>query len=192
MHLENRDKRDSLIYDPQIKGYDNTFWANVSGTPTIASSKIRYNAATSASFMLFEFVELLNFSITVPAAPTSGDSRRWGLLAPATGTVSAIGAVYFDITGAVFTVHVVDSAGNDQSQTITWSTGNWDGHAIVYGIAWEADRVQFWVNGSIVATFGAISNKTIPFTALPLYIKNGNSDNMDVGYVDVRGAAGMI
>jgi hypothetical protein len=189
MQLENRDKRDSLIYDPQIKGFDSSFWSQLVGTTSVSSGKLRYNAASSASFILFEFGDLFNFMVNVPAQPTSGDSRRWGLFAPAT---TNIGAIYFDITGAVFTVHVIDSAGNDQSKTLTWNNAAWSGNSIVYGIAWTPDRVQFWINGAIVATFGILSGNVIPFTALPLYIKNGNSDNMDVSYVDVRKAAGIV
>lgn len=189
MQLENRDKRDSLIYDPQIKGFDASFWSQLSGTTTVASGKLRYNAASSASFILFEFADLFNFMVNVPVQPTSGDSRRWGLFSPATGN---IGAMYFDITGAVFTVKVVDSSGNVQSKTITWNNAAWSANDIVYGIAWTPDRVQFWINGAIVATFGILAGNTIPFTALPLYIKNGNADNMDVSYVDVRKAAGIV
>src|SRR6185437_3121401 len=177
MELINRDKRDSLIYDPQIKGLDAAFWSQLTGTTTVSGGKLRYNNASSASFILFAFAEIVNFTVNVPAQPTSGDSRRWGLFAPAT---TKLGALYFDITGAVFTVHVVDSAGNDQSKTITWNNAAWSGNDIVFGIAWEPDRVQFWINGAIVATFAIVSQNTIPYNGLPLYIKNGNGDNMDV------------
>lgn len=188
MHNEDRDKRDSLIYDPVSKGFDASFFATLSGTPAASGGKLQFNNASVASFMLFEFVNLANFTLTVPAVPTSGDARRWGFYSPAT---TAIGALYFDITGTAFTVNVVDSSGNLTSKAITWS-GAWTNTQIVYGIAWEADRVQFWVNGAIVATFAIISGNVIPFTALPLYIKNGNADNLTVAYLDLRRIAGTV
>lgn len=189
MEYDRRENRDSLIYDPQIKGFDASFWSQLSGTTTVASGKLRFNAASSASFTLYEFVELLNFMVTVPAQPTSGDARRFGLFSPAT---TNIGAIYFDITGTAFTANVVDSSGNAQSKTLTWNNAVWSGNPIVFGIAWEPNRIQFWANGAIVATFAIESANTIPFTAIPLYIKNGNADNMDVSYVDVRRPAGIV
>jgi hypothetical protein len=189
MQLENRDKRDSLIYDPQIKGGDASFWSQLSGTTSISSGKLRYNAASSASFILFEFTEFTTFVVNVPANPTSGDNRKWGFLAPAT---TNIGAIYFHINDATFRVNVIDSQGNTQSKTVTWSNALWTGNAIPFSIAWEPDRVQFWANGAIIATFAIVAGNTIPFTALPLYIQNSNSDNMDVSYVDVRKAAGIV
>ena len=106
-----------------------------------------------------------------------------------------IGALYFDITGAVFTAKVID--GNGQTQTTNPHVESSRGAQLIpaFKIAWEPDRVQFWAGGAIVATFGvtsAATAKSIPFIALPLYIKNGNSDNMDVAYVDVRHAAGIV
>jgi len=190
MHLNDRDKRDSIIYDPKIKGFDSSFFATLSGTPTVSSGNLRFNNASVSSYLQFEFIEMLNFMVTVPAVPTSGDARRFGLFAPATAN---IGALYFDITDTTFSAKCIDSSGNIQTQTITW-VGAWTANPIVYGIAWEQNRVQFWVNGAIVATFSVTSGSpgaAIPFTSLPLYIKNTNADNMDVAYIDIRHAAGI-
>ena len=189
MELLNLDKRDGYIYDPAIKGLDANFFAQLAGTTTVASSKLRYNAATNASFLEHEFGRIV-YSLTIPVKPTAGDSRRWGLYAP--GASADMGAIYFDITGAVFTVVVIDSQGNSRSSTITWLDPTWTNTPIKFEIDWAPDRIQFWVNGGIVATFAQISTAGIPFIALPLYVKNGNADNMDLSYICVKRAAGIV
>lgn len=192
MELLNRDKRDSYIYDSTIKGFDANFWKQIAGTTTIASNKMRLNAATQASFILHEFA-FIDIKINVPAKPTAGDSRRWGLFAPSASGDQ--GAIYFDITGTAFTANVIDANGQTQTSTLTWNDGSWSATDIIFTIKWEPDIVQFWVNGTILATFQVISASTakgIPFIALPLYFKNGNSDNMDISYIAVQQAAGIV
>ena len=190
MELLNRDKRDGYIYDPIIKGVDSNYWSQIAGTITVASNKLRFNAATGASFLLHEFVDQLDFIVNVPVKPTSGDSRRFGLYSPAGS--SQQGAIYFDITDTAFTVVVIDSFGQSQTLTLTWDDTNWTAKDILFRIKWEPDIVQFWVDGSILGTFSTTSSASIPFVGLPIYIKNGNADNMDITYVAVRRAAGIV
>lgn len=197
MELLNRDKRDGYVYDVAIKGLDANFWANVTGTPTVSSGKIRLNAAKMASYMLHEFADV-EFLLTIPAAPTAGDVRQFGLKA---SSATTMGACYFDIAGTVFTAKVFDNQGNSKSVTITWNAA-WTNAATLFRIVWEADRIQFWT-GIVTAGIAAYTlNATIaspqdlgsvPYDiALPVLINNANADNMDLTYLAVRNAAGIV
>lgn len=191
MELEHRDHRDSYIYDPTIKGFDSSFWATLAGTPTNASP-IVLNVATIASFGLHEFVQEADFSLNVVTAPTAGHSRRWGFFSPAAGL--GAGSAYFDITGTTFSVNISDNAGNTQTLAVAWLSA-WTNHQITYKICWETNRVQFWVNGAIVATFQpnyqAVTSE-IPYGALPLYIKNAVADAFAVYFVNILRPAGIV
>lgn len=194
MELLNRDKRDGYIYDCSIKGLDSNFWANVTGTPTVSTGKIRLNAATMASFILHEFADI-EFGMNIPAVPTSGDSRRFGFFSPAAPNV---GAAYFDITGTVFTANVLDASGNLKQVTLTFTAG-WAATETIYRITFEKDIVRFWVGtlSANISTWILLTTIAAPQTGLsimplPVYIKNGNSDNVDLTYMAVRQAAGIV
>lgn len=189
MELEHRDKRDSYIYDPVIKGFDGSFWSTITGTPTVSNGAIVLNAATIASYGLHEFVQQLDFNLLIITAPAGGQSRRFGLYSPAGG--SAAGYAYFDVTGTVFTVNISDNSGNVQSAAITWQSA-WTNNPITYGIHWETNRIQFWINGAIVATFSPTATAAIPFGALPLYVKNGVADNSAINWINVLRPAGIV
>src|SRR4029077_11207968 len=98
------DKREGYIYDPVVKQYDTTFWKTMTGTPTVSSNKLRYNAAASASYLLHMFADI-EFMVNVPVKPTSGDVRQWGLKNQAE---TARGAIYFDITDTTFSIKAID------------------------------------------------------------------------------------
>lgn len=192
------DKRDGYIYDPIVKGYDTTFWKSVTGTPTISSNQIQYNAQASASYLLHIYTEM-EFLVTIPAVPTSGDSRQFGLKNPATNN---LGAVYFDITGATFSGKIYDSAGNLYTVPLTFTSG-WAATATVFKIRWEPGQILFYAgttaetiallgSASVGATPGVGTKAIIPYGPLAAYINNSNSDNLLVGYMAVRRAASII
>jgi len=189
MELLSRDKRDGYVYDPIVKQYDTTFWKATTGTPAMSGNVLRFNAAAVGSYIQHIYADI-EFNLTVPTAPTSGDARHWGLRNPSSDNM---GAVYFKIAGAVFTAEVVDSAGNATSTTLSWSAG-YTATATTYRIRWEADHIFFYINGVIVATVSTAntSKNQIPCDALLARIVNGNADNMDLTYMWVRRAASII
>jgi hypothetical protein len=194
LELLRKDFRDGYIYDGVIKQFDTAFWKQTAGTTTMSTNKLLYNAAATASYIQHEFADV-EFALTVPAVPTSGDLRHWGLRAPASLN---FGATYFDVAGTVFSCKVVDNVGNAYSKTVVWSAA-WTAVETLFRIVWEPDRIQFLagvVTGGVVAytvlaTFDTLSNQ-IPLIALPLRISNGNSDNLLCAYVAVRRAAGIV
>lgn len=188
------DKRDGYIYDPIVRGYDTTtpFWKSISGTPTITSGLLSFNAAESASWLLHLYAEM-EFLLNIPAQPTSGDVRRFGLQNPASDN---LGAAYFDTTGTAFTANVIDGNGTKKTTTITWDNTNWSAAAVVYRIRWEKDQVLFLIGTNtnamkIVASF-ASNVVSIPLGPLALHVKNGNSDAMLFTYIAAKRAAALI
>ncbi len=169
-------KRSGYIYDPVIKQYDTAFWKTTSGTPAISSTVLRFTSAAAASYLLHKFGDF-EFAFNVPTTPSAGEAKHWGLRAPSTDTQ---GAAYFEIAGAVFTCVTCDDAGTAETTTLTWSA--YQAAATKFRILWEADRVQFMIDGSIVAT-----HKTrVPSNALPLRIVNADADNCDLSYIKMR------
>src|SRR3972149_5269962 len=113
MELIDRDKRDGYTYDVVIKQYDTTFWKPTTGTPTVASNKLRLTSAAVASYLQHAYGDY-EFALNVPTTPSSGEGKHWGLRSPAT---DSLGAAYFEIAGAVFTAVSVDDGGTAQTTT---------------------------------------------------------------------------
>lgn len=187
------DKRDGYIYDPIVRGYDTTtpFWKSISGTPTVTSGLLSFNAAESASWLLHLYAEM-EFLLSIPAVPTSGDVRRFGLQNPASDN---LGAAYYDTAGIAFTANVIDGNGTKKTTAITWLS-SWTATATVFRIRWEKDQVLFLIGTNtnamnIVASFTS-QNVSIPLGPLALHIKNGNSDAMLFTYLAAKRAAALI
>src|ERR1700722_15188525 len=104
MQLLHRDHRDSQIYNPSVRGFDESFWQTISGTPSGsagAGNVITLNAGVITSFVQYEFPERAEFMVTVPNAPTGGQAtRQWGFATPGS---TKPGAAYFQTSGAAFT-----------------------------------------------------------------------------------------
>lgn len=163
----------SFYYDPQRQGYDTDLWKSITSAPTISSNKLRFNAATAIQYAdctkgIFEF------KMTVPAAPTTGDVRQFGLM-----SLNRSMYAVFDITDDVFSVKTKDALGSTKSTTITWDS-TWTNAAISFTIQWIGFDVVFKVNNRRMARH---EEKT-PTGPVSAYIKNGNSDNMDMTYLE--------
>lgn len=182
MELLDKDKRDGYVYDVIIKQFDTYFWKQTTGTSTVASNKLRCNAAALASYLQHKYGDF-EFGLNIPTTPSSGEAKHWGLRLPSTDHV---GAAYFEISGATFRVVSVDSGGTSESTTVTWTS--YENAETKYRIVWRPEAVQFYINGVIVATH----TTRVPLGPLPLRIVNADSDNVDLGYVVVRQAAAII
>lgn len=183
MELLDKDKRDGYVYDPVIKQYDTAFWRTTTGTPAMSSTVLRFTSAGVSSYLLHLFADV-EFSLNVPTTPSAGEAKQWGFRNPSGDN---LGAAYFEITGATFRVVTVDDGGTSQTTAVTWTAG-WEGAATEYRMLWDADRVIFYVNGTIVATHTA----RVPSNALSLRILNSDADNTDLSYLAVRRAAAII
>ena len=88
----------SFIYDPQKSGYDDSVWKTLSGTPAVASNKLRFNAAAAIEY--YDVVRgVFNFGVNVPSAPsnalltggTAATTQMLGILTGGTSATSVIG-----------------------------------------------------------------------------------------------------
>ena len=181
MEQNDKDKRDGLIYDVIIKGYDLGFFKATTGTPTVSSNKLRLTSASVSTYLLFKYGDY-EFGLNVPTTPSAGEAKTWGLRAPGTDT---LGAAYFEITGATFRAVTKDRS-TTKTTTLTWSA--YENAETLFRIVWEPDRIQFLIAGVVVATHGV----NLPEGPLPIRITNGDADNTDLGYIAVRQAASIV
>lgn len=175
-----------FVYDPRLYGYKTSFFTTITGAPAISGNKIRLNAA---SFQTLEQYYLgdYEFLLTIPTAPTLGDSRQFGIKSLTLGnTYSA----YFSISGTSFqTITYGETGSTIQATTVGW-VADWTNTEATYKIRWRIDRVEFLVNNIIVATHFQNSANTLSIPrniSLPLYVLNANADNMDLTYIKFVG-----
>ena len=192
----NRNETD-FIYDPSMHSYPSGLWNTpvttaLTGTPSISSAKLAINTAGCATAGSYKADGLdVSFSLTIPAAPTSGDARFFGLKSLNLGNVSLIG---FDITGAVLSAKVYDDAGNLlsvydangaplASNAITWVAG-WTNTQTTFRITKSNGRIYFYIGGTLKAKTDVSTE--VGTTALPITITNANADNMLLHYMIVK------
>ena len=166
----------SLSYDPALYGIDDSFWKVITGTPAVASDKIRLTSAALKTYRTFRYGGY-RMTVNVPVAPVAGQAKEWGIENAALGE-----AARFEIAEDVFKAVTVDKDGNSTTTPITWLAG-WHTNDILYEIVWREDYVQFLVAGTIVATHEKADNR--PIFPMNLYIVNGDADNLDLASLEV-------
>lgn len=179
----DKDKRNGYTYDVIIKQLDSAFWRTETGTPTISSNKIRLTSARISSFVQHLYGDY-EIALNIPTTPSSGEAKTWGLRLPGT---DSLGAIYFEIAGAVFTCVSIDDGGTSETTTLTWNS--YEGSETKFRFTWEPGRIQFLIDGVVVATHTV----RVGTNALPWRIDNSNdSDSTDLGLVIVRRAAAIV
>ena len=118
------------FYDPYLYAIDSAWFKNISGTATCIGGKIRVNSGilgTLRTFMMGEY----NLRMTIPTAPSSGDSRVFGLYSRARGNRNA---AYFFISGTSFFARSYgDSSGTPEQTTISWDS-SWTNAPVTFTI----------------------------------------------------------
>lgn len=167
-----------FLYDVQVHGYDTNIIKALTGTPTVASNKLRLNAAEICTFAFFRNATV-EFLLTIPAVPTASDVRAWGLKDANSGNKSR---VEFDITGTAFTAKAYDEAGTIiESVTINWSSA-WTATETRFKIKLSERNVFFLVGDTIVAR---IENEAMTKIPLFAHVINSNADNVDLASIAV-------
>lgn len=189
------------VLDPNIIGTGANILAAVQGSIATSGSAPdvvwRVNADEIATYDAYSPIIDIEFPITVPAAPTSGDVRAWGLKSPGLGNR---GRIEFDITGSVFSARPYDETGTLltvrspstgqalASNAITWDAA-WTNTLVRYRIQHFNSRINFLINETVYAyTDVAAANPGIPNHG---HIINSNADNMDVRAIIIRNAFNM-
>lgn len=163
----------NLYFDPQRDGYEVSTWSTISGTPIInGSNLLELNGATVIGKADFSRGEL-TMTINVPHAPTSGDTREWGLY-----QLNNSAAATFKIDDAVLTAYVCDSDGNTQSTTIT-QVSSWFNANTKYSVIYSSGAAKFLINGQQVAIF---QGSGVPSGPLSVYVKNSYADSLTLNH----------
>lgn len=177
MDVRNSNDYYSLIYDPNLYGFNSAYWRELNGTATLTpANKIRVNSVAIVSKQQY-FRGNLAMKLSIPTAPTGG-IRQWGFLSPVLG--GSRNAAFFQQSGGVFTAVVSNNAGTATSTVITWDNA-WNAVALIYEIKWTNGWVKFYINNYLVATVDD-RNLQPGYLPLPVYINNGDADNLDVTF----------
>lgn len=140
-----------LFYDPFLYDYDK-FFLTISGNPTIVNGKMRINAAkvNTSEMVMFGSITM---SISIPTAPTAGDSRIWGIYSRAYGNRNA---AYFFISGTNFYVRTYnDDSSVFEQRTIPWNS-DWTNTSVKWQIRWTIDKIEFYADNIRLMSIGKI------------------------------------
>lgn len=181
------DQNYNLLYDSKIVGFDTQYWARVGGAadPTgDAGGKLQLtNGHDIYTYISHRYVEV-EFALAIPAVPTAGDVRSWGLKGYQTGNR---GRMEFNIAGAVFSAVCYDEDGNLVSAAvpITWKAA-WTATETLFRISWKESGVVFSIGTitagvvawEVVAKFAIqghdVNNRSSKLPSV-LHIKNANA-----------------
>ncbi len=164
-----------LYYDPSIEGYDTNFWKTLSGTPTETSGNLVFNAAEAVSLKDISGGYHI-FKMNVPAVDSSTD-KVVGLYLPNAGFKATM-----EIQGNDLFFRTEGKKGAQETK-IVWDT-NLEGAMNDYEINLSSIEPALKINGKVKA----IHSENIPKGPLSWYVKNNNSNDLKVAYLEVRNA----
>ncbi|MBU0847470.1 hypothetical protein KKH23_09830, partial [Patescibacteria group bacterium] len=178
------------FYAPYLYGADDDIFKVFTGTAKALNGKIRIRATVDGTAAKVSTTTMImmgenTLDMTIPTAPTSGDSRIFGFYSMNYGNRNA---AYFYISGTNFYARTYsDSSATAESTTITWNT-SWTNTPIKYEIRWYINRIEFWVDG----VQKALHSFRFPAQVLlPLYFYNNKYDGMYLNYIEVKDARKM-
>ena len=172
----------NFYYDPSRQGFDTNLWKAVSGSPSVVAPNLVLNHAAIIYYGdLFRCNMTLNLNI--PAVPTAGDSRFFGLSQINKGCYMA-----FVIDGIVFKAVAFDANGHTDSTVITFEPA-WAAAFVDYRIQWDGAFVSFYVDGTLKARFDDIAVPNLPLSP---YISNANVDDMLLNNMQIMSAQTYI
>lgn len=184
--------RDRLMYDPVIKGYDQSFFKTTAGTPSTSGGNLRFNAAAASSYSQYVYADLV-IEANVATTPSTGEAKIWGFQNEADQTM---GAAYFEITGATFRAVTYSDDRTAQTTSITWNSRSetWEAVMVSYRILWEKGSVKFYVTtGNDFGDPFATHTTSTPTVPLAIRLDNENdSDNFDVDWILVKRIGKLI
>lgn len=181
----------NFYYDPTRQGLDTTLWKILGGTPTYATGIISINAASMIGYADI-FKGDISVGLTIPAAPTAGDIRKWGLI-----QVGNVSGITFDITDNVFTCNVLNSNGTSETAVVVWQAA-WTAHQVDWKIKWTGFSAEFFANGVSIAFLNGDTltpryvTKSVPSEPLSIFFRNDDADNMDLAYVEAMTVRGYV
>jgi hypothetical protein len=179
--------RKSFYYDPIRQGYDTNSWRTISGAPALVGDRLSVDNAAGIAGSAIHYVDFVKgemiFNVNVPAAPSaSGDTREFGASSP-----NSLAYVLFSF-GDTLTCKTSDGITTTTSSAITWNS-DWTGANVVFKIRWEAGGAKFFINGTQVY---AISDDSVPYGPLSLYIYDASESSMTIGDISVKSTQSYV
>lgn len=169
---------DIFRYDSSVDGYtDGEIFTSIGvSAPTVnGSNQLDLNNSKIQSRVALQY-GTVQIRVTIPTAPTAGDTRFFILNSQVEGYESSMG---FLISGTSFTANVFDKSGTATpifTRTIPWDS-DWTNTFIRLAIRRGKDYVGFQINDSPVAQFEDDSSR-ISLLPLNFVVANGNADDM--------------
>jgi len=175
----------SFTYDPAMQGYDTNSWKTISGAPDATGGRLIVD--TGAGFgAAIHYVDAqkgdIVFDVNIPAAPGLDSSRYFGVANALTTK-----HVWFMI-GSTLRCEISDGTTTTTSGDIEWND-DWTGEDTEFRIIWEAGLVKFLINGTRVYS---VSNTSIPYGPLSLYIADESGSPMTFGDISVLGTQSYV
>ena len=178
--------RKSFYYDPIRQGYDANSWRTISGAPALVGSRLSVDNAAGIGASTIHYVDFVKgemvFDINVPTVPTAGTSREFGASSPNTSAY-----ILFSF-GSTLTCKTSDGVRTTASLPITWNP-DWTGANTFFKIRWEAGGAKFFINNTQVH---AISDDSVPYGPLSLYLADDSDSSMTVGDIVVKATQSYV
>jgi hypothetical protein len=178
--------RKSFYYDPIRQGYDTNSWRTISGAPALVGSRLSVDNSVGIGASAIHYVDFVKgevtFDVNVPTAPTEGTNREFGMSSPNTSAY-----ILFSL-GSTFNCKTSDGTTTTTSSAITWESG-WTGANTLFKIRWEAGGAKFFINNVQVY---AISDDSVPYGPLSLYLADDSEDSMTIGDIVVKATQSYV
>ncbi len=191
MDTQLSSERKYFFYDPTSYGLnDDVIQIIGSGGVTAVGGKLRVNNGKFNTLFQF-FHGKLQMKVTIPTAPTAGDSRIIGVYSRAWGNRNAY---YIYINGSNIHARTYsERSAVAESTALMWDS-SWTNTPIMIEFIQRIDRVEFWIGKLNEATRRvAVHCTTIPaLTLMPVYVSNSNADNMDVHFINIKDARKLV
>ena len=171
----------SFIYSPARQGYDLSSWKTIAGTPAISGGLLNVKAAGNGEAA--HYADITKGDISFSVTPLTQ-----GIASLCTFGLASIGAtqakIMFSLT-ANFTCITSDGTTTTNSAVLPWNAA-WEGVPTLFRMVWEAGRVKFYVNDTMVYQ---VNDTSVPAGPLSLDVKDYSTvGNMLMGDITVRGA----
>lgn len=181
------DIRTSFSYDPAQQGYDTNTWTTIAGAPAVAADRLSVDTGSGRGLAI-HYVDCvkgeIKFNVKIPVAPGVDANRFFGV-SNGLATKYICFAINNDLTCQTRNVLPDGSVVESESSAIQWNS-DWTNAAdgIEFGIRWEAGTAKFFIDGTQVY---AISDASIPYGPLSLYIADESGSPMTFGTIEVLG-----
>lgn len=190
----------SFVVDPQRDGVANALWKALTGAPSVAGGKFRFNTADGLVRADLRYA-IVDFSINLPLTGVQTpanlvDDLAFGLKGAALGDLGRI-EVLFDKSEDNAALNTYDEFGTVTQTVLTLDAG-WNAARTLFRVEWAPNHVTLKaLKASATAWVTLASHKDsdttpagIPNRPLSPHVKSVGAQNFDVDFIAVTRAQG--